>query len=246
MILLETMRSDMPVQMEHFLDVGRRLEGVRKKLDFRAKVAASSESACAERFFLEELDPGQKEHFLDFVFVNSTCRALRAAGKRAFFAGKIFVIGPPFLRKLCGATPRLGAENLEIAKACIGHVIAPIPNVGSPCEFITLPRYHALQRLRTLNIRTGCWDMVVFSSVNEPTIQRHALPEELLGLLGGIGVRVDRLEIDIQYDTEDSGEKHHQLQMGLLPTRIYPILRLLAARRATGRFQISAGKRNGT
>ncbi|MCJ1465712.1 hypothetical protein MMC07_004331 [Pseudocyphellaria aurata] len=239
MILLETMRSDQLVHMEHFLEVGRKLESFRNGVDFRAKVAKSSESACVELFFLAELDKlasGQKQHFLDFILVNSTCHALRAAGKRAFFSGKIFVISPQFLRELCKATPRISAENLAMAMACIRHVIAPIRNVDSPGGFITLPRYHMLQSLRLLHVRIGGHEMVVDSSVNLPTLRRHPLPTELSGLLGEIGLRVDQIKVDIQYDTKNAGEGLHELRMELLPIRIYPFLRLLAARKATGKI----------
>lgn len=127
----------------------------------------------------------------------------------------------------------MSAENMATARACIRHVIAPLARVGIAGQFITLSRYHALQGLRSLSLLIHCHHKEIHFRLNAQTFGRYPLLEEFTVLLGGIGLRMDRLQIDWQYDNNDS---EHQDQMAVLTERAYPCLRIMSARKARGKI----------
>lgn len=229
MILSHMMRSDMPVHLEHFLQLGRRLQNIRNRDG--TKVSEPCALTCsAEDWFLDNLDPRQVEHFRDWLLINSTCRSFRAWGKKAFFSEKIFLIRPPLMKTLSGETGKI----IATARACIRHVIAPSPPFQFTAgELIFLPRYHALQCLRSLSIQPSYSQLDILSQ-SSPILQRNPLPEEFSSLLRNIGLRVDQLHVDLLC-AKDEGM--HRYQMELLADEVYLYLRVLSARKARGGFQ---------
>lgn len=238
MILHYTMRSDMPVHLEHFVQLGRRYQDIRKKekdtqtpgADFREIESRFSESsigsACSERWFLDQLDPGQVEHFRDWLLINSTCRGFRAWGKKAFFSEKIFVIRPLFLeRPFSSYTRIMSAEDKTTAQAYIRHVIAPLSYTKTgiyASQIDTLPRYRALHRnLRSISLQFDCAEHEFLSRLNGPALKRHPFPKELRSLLWDHGLLTSdtRLKLEIQ-DDKEPGEL-----IKFLTTWVYPELR---------------------
>lgn len=243
MILSHVMRSNVPIYLGHFLQLGRQLRNIRgekviDRLHLARRGGTSSKAGCSNQWFFVNLHLGQLEHFEDWLLINSTCRAFRAYGKELFFSEKVFVIRPPLMKTLCGATPRISPENLSIARACIRHIIAPSPG-DAASQLITLPRYHTLQNLRSLSIQLCCDPSEILSKSKLPTVKQKPLPEEFSTLLRNIGLRVDQLQVDqLQVDllyVVDEGE--HQSQMECLATHVYPYLRTLSAWRANARIQ---------
>lgn len=245
MILCLTMRSDTPVHWEHFLKLGRQYQYARRCQNTHTwkDTKKSGKDACevrkesgtstdSEGWFLDHLDVGQIEHFRDWRLINSTCRTFRAWGKSAFFSQKIFVVGPSFLKNLSGetATRSISAENLVIARSCIRDVIANFECGRYASQFIALPRYHVLPRMRSLSIHLRCNRLEVISSRNLPALGRYPLPNELLTLLRDLGLRVDQLQLSVQ----QSDEREHRVQMEVLADQAFPILRAKVAQARLG------------
>lgn len=251
LILLHTMRSEKPVHLEHFMRLGRRLQGIRNGKDAKNSGAEShmaeipssksSGSASSESWFLDQVDPGQREHFQDWLLVNSTCRSFRAWGKTAFFSEKIFIIRPRFLRALrrTGAKS-ISPEIITMARTYIHHVIAPLSYTGrnSPrhhsldCRFNMLTHYRFLQGLSELSIQADCTDSEMFSRLEEAPLNRYPLPEQLSTLLRDMGLAVHELKMDIQSD------KEHPDLMKDLARHVYPFLEtLLLWRKKAAGFQ---------
>lgn len=240
LILLYTMRSEKPVHLQHFVQLGRRLQKIRngndaKNLEARSREAKnpsskSSGSACSESWFLDHVDPGQREHFQDWLLINSTCHSFRVWGKAAFFSEKIFIIRPRFLRALCGwRAESISPEIIPMARTYIHHVIAPLSYTGRQserhhsldCRFNTLPYYQFLQGLCKLSIQTECTDSEMFSRLEEAPLKRYPLPEKLSSLLRDTGLAVHELKMDIQSD------KEHPDLMKDLARYVYPSLETL-------------------
>lgn len=261
MILYHTMRSDTPVHLEDFLRVGRRFqhrprENHTKNIwqlscpmmdlawELRSLPWGSRAPTCVEQWFLDRLESGQEEHYRDWLLINSTCRIFRALGKKAFFSGKVFVVSPSFVRNICGETGKLmSPENMATARECIRHAIAPLAGVGIAGQFFALSRYHALQGLRSLSLLPHCSHNDIHSRLNAPTLGRYPLPKELTILLGGIGLRVDRLQMDWQYDNNSSEQ---QEQMASLTEQVYPYLQIMSARKARGKIPKSDDRNDRT
>lgn len=218
MILHHTMRSPKPVHLEHFWRLGRLLQSIRHGNDTQKSKAASciknpssdsSASACSESFFFDQLDPGQIEHFRDWLLINSTCRRFRAWGKIAFFSEKIFLVRPACVKRLC--------KNIPVARPLIRHVIALLPPVYNP--FYALPQYQPLERLRTLVISRDCSNSKLLSMSNGPQPERCSFPEELLSLVQDIGLQINQLkiylEVENQIPTKRLEQVHTLLQTSL-------------------------------
>lgn len=228
MILRQTMRSNVPMYLEYFWKLGRRLQKIRNgkedtespEIDsnkVESRLLKSNASACSETWFLQKLDPSQIEHHRDWLAVNSTCCRFRALGKEAFFANKTFILRTDFLKTLCGED----TKTMEEARVFIRHVIAPLSH-SCASQIIQLPRYHLLQSLLSLSIQIVRDDFEIFSRLNAPPLKRDPLPEELSTLLREIGLQVDRLQMDIQLDKEDWA------QMRVLDDHGYSTLRAKA------------------
>lgn len=246
-ILVYTMRSDMPVDLDHFLRLGRRFQtrsgndGEESETDSDSYEEPDA-SVCSERWFLDHLDSGQKEHFRDWLLINSTCRSFRAWGKKAFFSEKVFAVSLPMLKILRGETRKIiSAENIAAAQACVRHVIAPLRNTSVTSQIMILPRYHALQRLRSMSIAfqplNAKFD--ILSRFSYPKLKRKQLPEELSSLLRDLGLRVDQLEMELVYEID---ERDHQIQMERLADEVYPVLRVLSSYMARARHRASVAR----
>ena len=230
-ILRYTMRSEMPVHLEHFLEVGRQFRKICHVND--TKNPGQSASTSSELWFLDQLDPGQIEHFRDWLLINSTCRLFRAWGKEAFFWEKVFVVRPEFLKTLTGETAKgISAENSATARSCIRHVIAPIKPCR-PSETLALPQFHALQRLRSMSIRISHFIERILGKLHPTILKRYSLRKEFNRLLRGSGLRVDQLQMDV---LSDHDEREYRRQMELLADRAYPCLRIVSTLRAGEKF----------
>ena len=190
MILVHAMKSDKLVHLGHFWRLGRLLETVRHGND--TECSEASASACSEKFFLDRLNPGQIEHFRDWLLINSTCSRFRAWGKLAFFAEKIFLLRPKDVERLC--------RNIPEARPLVRHVIAPLPPVYNP--FYALPTYQPLEHLRTLVIQHDYHDSALLAMPNGFPLDRCPFPEELLDLVQDLGLRNDQLRIYVQVDNQ--------------------------------------------
>lgn len=242
----------MPVHLEHFPQLGRWLQNLRNGncTDNTGPISVSaglescflddldpgpSAWACSESWFLNNLDRGQLEHFRDWLLVNSTCRSFRAWGKKVFFSEKIFVIRPQFIKTLCGEPAKsMSVENIATARACIRHVVVPSPYCSAASHLMCLSRFHTLQRLCSLSIQPGCNPSDTLLSLKVRSFKRNPLPEELLGLVQGIGLRVDQLQMNLLYENNEGTHRYH---MQRLADSVYPSLRILSAWKTKGRLQ---------
>lgn len=245
MILLHTMRSRTPVHLERFLQLGRQFQNIRQGNDpqnpgtdssvVENSFPESNAFACSERWFLSQLHDEQIEHFQDWLLINSTCRRFRALGKRAFFSEKTFIIRPVFLNYFCRETTKgNSAENIAIARVSIRHVIAAFSFHSLESQFIGLPRYHTLQRLRSLSIQISGHGVGIPSRLALPIFQRYSLPKKLSSLLQELGLRVDQLEMDVQHDDIWNAR---QRQSELLVNNVYPFLQMYFAWKARGKLR---------
>lgn len=245
MIIVHTMRSDTPVDLGYFPRLGRRSQRVINVNDTNIpaknsreieRILLSSQFTPPASHRIDELGKTQIEHYRDWIFINSTCCDFRALGKKAFFSEKVFVIGPQLLKDLCGETARsIGAEDKATARAYIRHAIAPLPHPGSASQFLTLARYNALQRLRSLTIHIRApHDRNHFIRLNPRTVKTGPLPEEFSNLLRDIGLRVDQLQMDLELQANES-VKGYEDPMKVMVDIVYPLLRALSARRMKGR-----------
>ncbi|KAL8922678.1 MAG: hypothetical protein Q9208_004991 [Pyrenodesmia sp. 3 TL-2023] len=94
----------------------------------------------------------QREHWLDWIFVNGTCRLLKCYGKSAFFREKRFVISTWCIQVLNSVVASDSVSpDLLLAKACVSNVVAPVA-----CTTINawqmLPALHFFDRLRCISI----------------------------------------------------------------------------------------------
>lgn len=221
----------MPVLLEEFLKLGQRLQQIRK---VNVINSGSTARACSARWFLDRLDQVQKEHFRDWLLINSTCRSFRAWGKKAFFSEKIFVLKPLFMKTLLGGKAKpISAENWATAQTCIRHVVVPARKASAASLFLALSRYHALQRLRSLTIHLYRYSSEIPLSFYSSTI-KPSPPVELLSLLRDLDLQVDQLQMDLNYDRNSSGRFFWLSRF--VERSVYPVLRLAAERKIRERF----------
>lgn len=230
----------MPIHFDLFLQLGRQLRDLRNSKDDKNPIcegdgvaSESSSSACSERWFLDRLDLGQREHFRDWLLVNSTCRRFRAWGKKAFFSEKIFIARPRFLKRICEQMAKnMSAQNVAVARGCIHHVIAPLGNAclgnarlgnsrlgnaRAVCSIATLPVYDALPYLRSLSLLCSCSEADILPRLNSAPLKRYPLSEKLSRLLRNCGLPVDQLQVDIlsnEDGREDQAEMSHPIRKG--------------------------------
>lgn len=222
-ILAYTMSSKTPAHLEHILRMGRRFLNFRSGMD---TIPSEREGLTdTELWFL--LDPHQIEHFRDWLLINSTCRRFRRCGGKAFFEEKVFIIRPQFLKTLYGETAKgFSAENM---RKYIHQVVVPVPLLHLKSQLITLPRFHALERLDHLSVQPHFHSFDLFSGLRSPALTSKPLPEELSSLLEDMGLRADQLEMQLllRDDTEQ-----YIFQGTYLVDQVYPVLRTFAVWRA--------------
>lgn len=243
------MASDAPVDLEEFVMLGRELQGLREarsKSDVEAESVmlvgqmlstqrSQSPTAWAlwkpHHMFFEELHLSQKEHYLDWLLINSTCRRFRELGKVAFFSEKSFILTPLFLKSLTYKVARnLSIADSTTALAQIRHVIAPLRFEYNARDFTYLPTYHALQSMKTLSIRHRTYHETIHP-LDRPVVMdlagadRIPAPHELLEFLRDLGLHVDKLHVDLIRD----GDKKI---LEYLNSEVYPGLQKSAIREA--------------
>lgn len=229
MILHFAMRCNTPVHLEHLLKYAQQRQNIRRAKKIReiawetGQIIISEPGAFANWFV--DLVPGELEHYQDWLLVNSTCRRFRVWGKKPFFMEKVFVVKPEFWENLGETTKWITAEDVAIARASIRHVIAPAEHQNSPSQFLILPKYCALQNLRTLTIQIGCSSSEIdyFSSLDLSELKQYPLPEKFASLLQDLGLPVDRLEMGLNLN---GNENHHQNEINRLVNRVYPVLEM--------------------
>ena len=220
----------MPVHLEHFLEVGRQFRKICHAND--TKNPGPSASTSSELWFLDQLEPGQMEHFQDWLLINSTCRRFRAWGKEAFFGEKVFVVRPEFLKTLTGKTAKgISAENSATARSCIRHVIVPLEPCAS--ETLVLPQFHALQRLRSMSIQISGLNQQILGNWHPTILKRYSLRKEFTRLLRGSGLRVDQLQMSVLSNHNETKYRH---RMEDLADQAYPCLRIVSMLRAGEKF----------
>ena len=164
-------------------------------------------------------------HFRDWCLVNRTCRALRAIGRRLFFVKKTFLITPSFLNALeTGRVRNMTASDIALARECIHEIFIPLRSTGAAAPYIKLPRYNYFTNLRKLSIQPLPAFEYYFS--NKRTI---ALPQELSDLLRGIGVPVDKWNMELVCDSNKNAKRD---MLGSLIHDVYPLLQVLVNARA--------------
>lgn len=197
MILCHTMRSDIPVHFERFLERGRKFRRIGNSK--AARKPKGGLSTYAERWLLNHLGLGQNEHFRDWLLINSTCRRFRAWGRKAFFSEKIFFSTAlfwlvPWAKKLC-------AENAATARECLHHVIVEYRRARSMGSNVTIPE-NTLPFLRSMGLLVYCSKADILPKLNSAQLLRSPLPEEHSNLQQDLEVRVDRRQMDIIYGRE--------------------------------------------
>lgn len=231
----------MPVHLEHFMQLGGRLQNIRddyaknrgeKSWEVEYLCSESSTSAGSEGWFLDQLDPGQIEHFRDWLLINSTCRRFRAWGKIAFFSGKTFLVRPACVKRLC--------SNIPVARPLIRHVTAILPPVYNP--FYALPQYQPLENLRSLVIQRDRPDTSLLSMPNEPPPECCSFPEDLLSLVQDIGLQNNRLKIYVQVENQIPTKRLAQVHT-LLRTSLEDLKRLAQYRKRRILDSPSQGRR---
>ncbi|MCJ1463874.1 hypothetical protein MMC07_002483 [Pseudocyphellaria aurata] len=204
-ILRQLMSSAMPVDLENFLTIGQRYRRVRKWLEGQG--ADNCEiSAWSKQYFLDRLDPTQMEHYEDWVVINSTCRAFRTCGRKAFFSTKTFVISPEFLHvlRIPAAQSISAGKSLKVtALANIRQVVVPIEYCWPPILKL-IPDFHAFARFRSLTIEPHHGGYHCGSKALVASAKRGPLPESVSSVLRSNGLRLDDLQVDAQRDPEDT------------------------------------------
>lgn len=247
------MASDAPVDLQEFVELGRELQSSREA---RSESDAEAESIVVEvpglttktrqssakwaiwyphYEFFTELHPAQREHYLDWLLINSTCRRLRDLGKVAFFSEKCFILRPRFLNLFSqGIAKNVSGADRTTALEQIRHVIAPLAFDRSARDFRNLPRYHVLQRMKLLTIQHRTYESFI-RWVGMPVVEdlaavdRIQAPQELLDFLRDLGLKVDRIRVDLIQDRNTD-------ILQLLAVEVYPGLRK-SAERGTGTWR---------
>lgn len=239
-VLAFTMASPVPVLLQGFIEEGKK----------------RGESSSTWSYPLWKLLPSQREHYLDWVAINSTSRSLRNCGKLLFFSKKIFLIAPPLLETLMdGSCRNMSAQDKATLLSRAQYVIVPINTRGIATYFPKLPRYRTFKHLRCFSIQIFkpseqpyqdsdiCsldWETVSTTPMaSEPVdsgdkvvekgpYRRHLPPQDLLDLLRGVGLQVDQIKVDLIYrDTE----KSKRWVIDELAEQVYPYLRTMQRNR---------------
>lgn len=256
-ILDFVLASDVPVHLEHFMSLGQQYKAYKatehdagNSVSTRIKTAkdrweGATQTPCSTAldsswhslsnfhhldWFLQQMDPSQTQHFLDWVIVNSTCRRLRTIGKESFFSTKTFVFTNRLFAAFCeGNAKNLSCADQTSALEYITKVIVHMKPVSVASQFLCLPKYQRFGRLRQMSIQPGVRGDESIKSLNAAASKWNPLPKELFDLLRGIGLRVEKLDLGLLYS---EGDRVRQVQMEALAQEVYPWLRIVASRKA--------------
>ena len=245
MILTAAMTSDTPVYLADFTRVANKLKAHKLKMSqfpdfvkelmgyYTPDILKEHSSLTAEEkrivsspiyWWIENLHRSQKKHYLDWLFVNSTCRHIRASGKLLFFREKKFIITPSFLDRLASKkVVGMSTENADLALKYIQHVITFLPT--SPSGFLGLPKYHKFTNLRVLKINIDDHPTSLLEADRILEVPQKEIPQELLDLLRTLDLKVDQLKLSFIGKRDFYIQIHDQLAN--MDEKYYPCLRLM-------------------
>ena len=218
-ILTLTLASDVPFDLQKFIELGKKDRDPRFPSD------------GSYSWFLRGLHPSQREHYLDWLAINGTSRSFRACGKELFFSKKVFIVTPSLLKALLdGSCKNISTADKVDLFSKAQHVIVSTPSIIiANCFVNKISAYNAFtKRGCVLSIqpyaRDRTWDdhlpFLALDTASTPmrsqpvqsgeqpllkegTLKRHPAPQRLLSLLEGIDIDVERLVVDlIHRDTE--------------------------------------------
>ncbi|KAG8531819.1 uncharacterized protein KY384_003455 [Bacidia gigantensis] len=187
-ILTLSMRSDQPLHLDLFvLCVSKRKISTQSK--HRSMVPTAS-------------PPLPESHQRDWIIATSVCRAWRQIGKKAFFAEKVVLISPEFMKRFSeddGTTIDLTFQALALGS--LRHVIVLVPSRTVEKQMSMVVPYW--QNLKYFNALTGLEDLFLLLDVisEEEYLQNHdwqnahnvKVPRFFLETLAEIGLDTDRL-----------------------------------------------------
>lgn len=131
-ILAYTMASTSPLHLQHFLDLGQKTHNHDPTYDNYDVDYHFRSHLLSRDWWFAQLDPSQKDHFLDWLLINGTCQRFSSLGKALFFSEKTFIISPALLRNLEEKKVRnLTVAATNRASSLITSVIVPISPVGA-------------------------------------------------------------------------------------------------------------------
>ena len=99
--------------------------------------------------------PAQITHTQDWIVANSVSHRVRKWAKESFFREKLFIVDAALLNDIIvGRAQQLSQSNRQMFLQYATRVVAPVDRV--PRDLLTLPRYCAFQRLRSLDTWMNC------------------------------------------------------------------------------------------
>lgn len=230
-IMTFAMASDTPVYFWLYLKYSRN-SMIREAERARLR---SRQSCISSPVWMEMMPKSQKKHYSDWRAATSTCHALKKSAISAFFRQKSFVIPPWMLAELRDGKVRSSSFDKAVEK--IENVVVPVYTFTRSTDFIALPKYHHFRKLKTLTFDGGfnvedimsgelydiSWKEYIAPSPVQP-------PQEFLNLLALLGLRLDQIEFRFLLRIKD--ESVAQSIFRSLEENVYPVLRVLIARRA--------------
>ena len=245
MILTATMTSNTPVYLADFTRVANKRKAHKLKMSrfpdleeklmeyYTPDILEEHSSLAAEEnrivssptdWWKTNLHSSQAEHYHDWLFVNSTCRHIRASGKPHFFRKKKFIITPSFLDRLASKkVDGMSTENVDLAFKYIQHVITLLPT--SPSGFLGLPKYHKFTNLRVLKINIDDHPKSLLEADRILEVPQKEMPQELLDLLRTLDLKVDQLKLS--FIAQNNFYTQIQDQVATMEEKYYPSLRLM-------------------
>lgn len=214
------MRSDIPVHLQGFRELGRKGKALDSEDADKLKACSSRKSKARSSqksgWLLRHLDMGssQSEHFQDWLLINSTCRSFRAWGMKAFFSEKIFFGTDSFW--LITWANGLSAESVAVAREGIRHVIVQHRRDYFLAIIATITK-KILPCLRRMSLLLCCPNFATPLALHSFQCLRRPLPKSFSKFLRNIGVPVDRLQMDIvfgkdrRYNEREPDDKVHCL-----------------------------------
>lgn len=251
-VLAHTMVSKVPFDLQKFIELGARWH----------QEQATRAAWCSDEsrsWFLDGLHVSQREHYLDWLAINGTSRWFRACGRLAFFSQKIFIVAPPLLMALQnGSCQNISVPDNAAIISRARHVIVPLLSRNRATHFMRISMYNAFTRIRVLSIQPfafGDGDRILqpLESASTQMVarllrssdfedmllrgtpKRHSAPPELLSLLRGVDLELERMEVDLIH--RDTGIWRRYV-IHALAREVYPYLRLIGRHRARQRLGI--------
>ena len=218
-ILEYTMASEVPFHLEKFVQFDRasRIRGPPCDQWSFPDLVGELHRTCNS----------QKEHYVDWVIVNSVGHRIRACGVPVFFSQRLIIITTMVSSWLQDNTcrmivPRIRAAIFSQAR----NLIAAIPTHKVRVHLEILPAYNAFRCLRSLVIEIYNRDFsdepqsfyrttlpqlsptpMPASDFCEDPMRRYTAPRRLVRLLEKIGLQVERLDIEVLYEDTNASRR---------------------------------------